>query len=73
MLETFRRSKNRFHEPLIYSTWSAEVAKQVYAPLLDVHKLIADRYDREGKDVVSTYFNSPGDPCVLPKLRNYRK
>jgi lysophospholipase L1-like esterase len=53
---------NRFHEPPIYSTWSAEVAKQVYAPLLDVHNMIADRYDREGKDVVSTYFNSPGDP-----------
>jgi lysophospholipase L1-like esterase len=53
---------NRFHEPPIYSVWSAEVAKQLYAPLLDVHNMIADRYDKEGKEIVSTYFNSERDP-----------
>ena len=35
---------NRFHEPPIYSTWSAEVAKATNTPLLDVQNLIADRY-----------------------------
>ena len=53
---------NRFHEPPIYSTWSAEVAKAMNAPLLDVHSLIADRYDKEGPEVVAKYFNSPRDP-----------
>ena len=53
---------NRFHEPPIYSTWSAEVAQAMGVPLLDVHNMIADRYDKEGKDVVSTYYNSAGDP-----------
>lgn len=53
---------NRFHEPPIYSVWSADVAKAVHAPLLDVHNLIADRYDKEGKDVVDNYFNSARDP-----------
>ena len=31
-------------------------------PLIDVHNMIADRYEREGKDVVSTYFNNLRDP-----------
>ena len=53
---------NRFHEPPIYSVWSAEVAKNSHAPLLDVHNLIADRYEREGKEVVDNYFNSARDP-----------
>ena len=53
---------NRFHEPPIYSTWSADVAKAMNVPLLDVHNLIADRYDKEGPDVVSKYFNSAKDP-----------
>jgi rhamnogalacturonan acetylesterase len=52
----------RFHEPPIYSIWSAEVAKAMGVPLLDVHNLIADRYDKEGLAVVSTYFNSARDP-----------
>ncbi len=53
---------NRFHEPPIYSVWSAQVAKQVFAPLLDVHNMIADHDEKVGKDVVSTYYNSPRDP-----------
>ena len=53
---------NRFHEPSIYSNWSAEVAKTAHVPLLDVHNCIADRYEREGPDIVATYFNSPTDP-----------
>lgn len=53
---------NRFTAPSIYSVWSAEVARAARAPLLDVHNLIADRYEREGKEVVATYFNSPRDP-----------
>ncbi len=53
---------NRFHEPPIYSVWSAEVAKAGHVPLLDVHNMIADRYEKEGKEVVSTYFNNAGDP-----------
>ena len=53
---------NRFKEPPIYSIWSAEIAKGEHVPLLDVHNMIADRYEKEGKDVVSTYYNNPGDP-----------
>ena len=53
---------NRFHEPPIYSTWSAEVAKATNTPLLDVHNLIADRYEKEGKEAVDNYFNSARDP-----------
>ncbi len=49
-------------EPTRYSLWSADVAKAANVPLLDVHNLIADRYDREGPEVVSTYFNSASDP-----------
>ena len=49
-------------EPTRYSVWSAEVAKAADVPLLDVHAMIADRYDREGEPVVSTYFNSAKDP-----------
>ena len=53
---------NRFHEPPIYSVWSAAVAKNSRVPLLDVHNLIADRYEREGQAVVVNYFNSARDP-----------
>ena len=53
---------NRFTAPSIFSVWSTEVALAARAPLLDVHNLIADRYEKEGKDVVATYFNSPRDP-----------
>ncbi|MCU1234785.1 MAG: rhamnogalacturonan acetylesterase [Candidatus Solibacter sp.] len=53
---------NRFTAPSIYSVWAAEVARSMTVPLIDVHNMIADRYDREGPDVVSTYFNSPRDP-----------
>ena len=56
------RNNNRFHEPSIYSDWSADVARAMNVPLIDVHNMIADRYEREGKDVVSTYFNSPAIP-----------
>ena len=56
-------NRNRFHEPPIYSVWSAQVAKQVFTPLLDVHNMIADHDEKVGKDVVSTYYNKPaGDP-----------
>jgi rhamnogalacturonan acetylesterase len=53
---------NRFTAPSIYSVWAEEVAKSRNAPLIDVHNMIADRYDREGPDVVSTYFQSAKDP-----------
>lgn len=53
---------NRFTAPSIYSIWAAEVAKAMHVPLIDVHNMIADRYEKEGKDIVSTYFNNPGDP-----------
>jgi rhamnogalacturonan acetylesterase len=49
-------------DPSPYSVWSMEVAKAANVPLLDVHNMIADRYDREGKEVVSTYFQSEKDP-----------
>jgi lysophospholipase L1-like esterase len=49
-------------EPTRYSVWSAEIAKAAGLPLLDVHSMIADRYDREGKAVVDTYFQSASDP-----------
>ena len=55
-------NSNRFGEPAIYSLWAVQVAKQMDVPVIDVHNLIADRYDREGPDVVSTYFHSAGDP-----------
>ncbi len=53
---------NRFHEPPIYSVWSAQIAQQVFTTLLDVHNMIADHDEKVGKDVVSTYYNSAGDP-----------
>lgn len=53
---------NRFTSPSIYSIWAAEVAKAMNVPLIDVHNIIADRYDKEGTNIVSTYFNSPRDP-----------
>ena len=53
---------NRFGAPAMYSIWAAQVAKQMNVPVIDVHNLIADRYDREGSDVVSTYYDNPGDP-----------
>ncbi len=52
----------RDKEPTRYSLWSADIAKAANVPLLDVHNMIADRYDREGTDIVSTYFNCPSDP-----------
>ena len=36
--------------------------KAAHLPLLDVHNLIADRYEKEGKAVVDTYYNSASDP-----------
>ena len=53
---------NRFTSPSIYSIWTEEVAKSMNVPVIDVHNMIADRYDKEGPDVVSTYFNSARDP-----------
>jgi lysophospholipase L1-like esterase len=53
---------NRFGAPAIYSVWAAEVARSMKVPVIDVHNMIADRYDREGTDIVSTYFNSAKDP-----------
>jgi lysophospholipase L1-like esterase len=53
---------NRFTAPSIYSVWAAEVAKTMNVPVIDVHNLIADRYEKEGTNVVSTYFNNPRDP-----------
>jgi len=53
---------NRFTAPSIYSVWSAEVARSLHVPVIDVHSMIADRYEKEGPDIVSTYFNSPRDP-----------
>ena len=53
---------NRFTAPSIYSVWSAEVARSLHVPAIDVHNMIADRYDKEGPGIVSTYFNSPRDP-----------
>ncbi len=55
-------NRHRFHEPPIYSVWSAQVAGQTFAPVLDVHNMICDRYEKEGKEIVSTYYNNPGDP-----------
>jgi lysophospholipase L1-like esterase len=52
---------NRFTSPSIYSVWAAEVAQSMNVPVIDVHNMIADRYDKEGPDVVSTYFNSARD------------
>ncbi len=40
---------NRQKEPTRYSIWSAEIAKAGHLPLLDVHNMIADRYEKEGK------------------------
>ncbi len=54
--------EERPKEPTRYSVWSAEVAKAANVPLLDVHNMIADRYDQEGATVVSKYFNSAKDP-----------
>jgi hypothetical protein len=53
---------NRFTSPSIYSVWAAEVARRMNVPVIDVHNMIADRYNKEGPDVVSTYFNSARDP-----------
>ncbi len=53
---------NRFTAPSIYSVWAMEVAKSRNVAVIDVHNTIADRYDREGADVVSTYFTSAKDP-----------
>jgi lysophospholipase L1-like esterase len=53
---------NRLKEPTRYSVWSAEIAKAAHLPLLDVHNMIADRYEAEGKSVVDTYFQSASDP-----------
>ncbi|HEX4342150.1 MAG TPA: rhamnogalacturonan acetylesterase [Verrucomicrobiae bacterium] len=53
---------NRFTAPSIYSIWAAEVAKAMNVPVIDIHNMIADRYDKEGTNIVSTYFNSPRDP-----------
>jgi lysophospholipase L1-like esterase len=53
---------NRFTAPGIFSVWAAEVGRSMNVPVIDVHNMIADRYDREGPDVVSTYFNSARDP-----------
>ena len=40
---------------------SVNVAKQIYAPLLDVYTMTADCYDKEGKSLVSTYFSGATD------------
>ncbi|MDE3167696.1 MAG: rhamnogalacturonan acetylesterase [Acidobacteriota bacterium] len=53
---------NRFHEPAIYSVWAVEVARRLRVPVIDVHNLIADTYQRQGPAMVSTYFHSAGDP-----------
>jgi len=59
----FKDSNDRSHkEPPIYSVWSAEVAKAMNVPLLDVHNLIADWYDKSGQTVVDTYFQSASNP-----------
>ncbi len=55
-------NSNRFTAPSIYSVWAMEVAKEMNVPVIDVHNMIADRYDKEGPDVVSTYFTSAKDP-----------
>ena len=55
-------NSNRFGEPVMYSIWAAQVAKQMDVPLVDVHNLIADRYQREGVSGVSTFYDNPGDP-----------
>ena len=53
---------NRFSAPPMWSIWSAEVARAAHLPLLDVHNMIADRYDNEGREIVGSYYNNPGDP-----------
>ncbi len=53
---------NRFTAPSIYSVWTSEVAKSEHVPLLDVHNLIADRYEKDGRAIVANYFNNPRDP-----------
>jgi lysophospholipase L1-like esterase len=55
-------NSNRFTSPTIYSVWAAEVARSRNVPVIDVHSMIADRYDKEGPDVVSTYFENARDP-----------
>ena len=55
-------NSNRFTAPSIYSVWAEEAAKGMNVPVVDVHNMIADRYDKEGPDVVSTYFHSADDP-----------
>ncbi len=49
-------------DPTPYSVWSAEIAKTGHVPFLDVHNLIADRYEKGGKTLVDTLFTSAGDP-----------
>ncbi len=55
-------NSNRFGDPSIFSVWAKQVAEQTGTPVIDLHEMIADRYDREGMDAVSQYFNNPGDP-----------
>jgi lysophospholipase L1-like esterase len=53
---------NRFDDPSIYSVWAKQVAAQTKTPVIDLHEMIADRYDQDGPDAVSQYFNNSGDP-----------
>ena len=53
---------NRFGDPSIYSVWARQVATHLKVPVIDLHELIADRYDHDGPEAVSQYFNNPGDP-----------
>jgi rhamnogalacturonan acetylesterase len=55
-------NSNRFGAPSIYSVWAAEVARSLKVDVIDLHNMIADRYDNAGPDVVSTYYNSAKDP-----------
>lgn len=42
-----------------YGKWAAEAANQEEVPFIDLNKIIADRYEREGEEKVrSTYFNT---------------
>jgi rhamnogalacturonan acetylesterase len=42
-----------------YGLWASEAAKQGGAYFIDLNKLVADKYDREGEERVrSTYFNT---------------
>lgn len=43
-----------------YGKWAAEAARQGGAAFIDLNKIIADRYDREGEAKVKTYF-TPAD------------